>query len=262
MAIHPTALVDPGAEIHEDVEIGPYSLIGPEVTIGRGTAIGAYVTVERWTEIGERNRIYNYSCLGSPSQDRKAKGERSFVRIGHDNTIREYVTINRATGEDQATVVGDGNCLMAYAHVAHNCRLGSHTVLSNYAGLAGKVVVEDYALLGGFAGVHQFCRIGRHAIVGGLTKVSQDVPPFCIADGHPARLFGANTIGLRRHGFPESEIRAIKRAFRLLFRAHLPFEQALNRLAEKFDGSPSVRSLVEFCRATARGVVHPPRGRP
>jgi len=261
MPIHPTAIVDPTAEIHEEAEVGPFSIIGPNTVIGRGTRIGAYVTIERWTIIGERNQIANYACLGASSQDLKWKGQKSYARIGDDNIIREYASINRSSREEESTVIGNENCLLAYCHIAHDCKLGDKVIVSNYVGLAGNVLIEDGAVLGGLAGIHQFCRIGRHSIVGGLTKVTQDILPFCIADGHPARIFGANIIGLRRNGFPEEEIRSIKQAIRLLYRSHLPFSVALEAMEHELNGSESVRAMLRFCRDSQRGLIHPPRHR-
>jgi UDP-N-acetylglucosamine acyltransferase len=204
MMIHPTAIISPDATLAEGAEIGPYTVIGPDCTIGKNTSIGPHVVIEAHTDIGEACRISQFASLGGAPQDLKFKGEKTRVIIGNHNTIREYVTINRATSADiGVTIIGDHNLLMAYCHVAHNCKLGNHIIMANAANLAGHIHVEDFAIIGGLTGVHQFTRIGAHSIIGGASAVTKDIPPFVMASGNFAKLYGLNMIGLKRRGFSE-----------------------------------------------------------
>ncbi len=256
MKIHPTAIVHPGAEIDEGVEIGPFSIIGPNVRIGRNTVVMSSVVVEGWTTVGADNVIFPNAVLGTAPQDLSYRGQRAYVRIGDRNELREGVTVHRAADEDGVTSVGDDNLLMAYAHVAHNCHVGSQVVMANYAGLAGHAVVEDQAILGGLSGVHQFVRIGRLCMVGGLAKITKDLPPFAIVDGNPARIYGLNSRGLRRRGVAEEARLALKRSFRLLTTAGLNLEQALAAIRSALSDCPEVAHLVGFLEAPTRmGVL-------
>lgn len=248
MAIHPTAVVDSAAEIGEGAEIGPYAVIGGDVIIGAGTRIGPHVVIEGRTVIGRNCVIHTGAALGGPPQDRKYEGEPTSLIIGDDNEIREYVSIHRGAGEDGATIVGDDNMLMAYSHIGHNCRIGSHIMLTNYAGISGHVVIEDRAGVGGMVGVHQFVRIGWLAMVGGYSKVAQDVPPFMLVDGRPARPIGLNVLGLRRADVPADTRDSLKRAFRLLYRSNLNLTQALDQIAAEIQDSEYLGYLVEFMR--------------
>jgi UDP-N-acetylglucosamine acyltransferase len=254
--IHPTAIVHPGAEIDEGVEIGPFSIIGPNVRIGRNTVVMSSVVVEGWTTVGSENVIFPNAVLGTAPQDLSYRGQRAYVRIGDRNEVREGVTVHRAADEDGVTSVGDDNLLMACAHVAHNCHIGNQVVMANYAGLAGHAVVEDQAILGGLSGVHQFVRIGRLCMVGGLAKITKDLPPFAIVDGNPARIYGLNSRGLRRRGVAESARLALKRSFRLLTMAGLNLEQALAAIRSSQLDCPEVAHLVDFLEAPTRmGVL-------
>ena len=256
MKIHPTAIVHPGAEIDEGVEIGPFSIIGPNVRIGRNTVVMSSVVVEGWTTVGADNVIFPNAVLGTAPQDLSYRGQRAYVRIGDRNEVREGVTVHRAADEDGVTSVGDDNLLMACAHVAHNCHIGNQVVMANYAGLAGHAVVEDQAILGGLSGVHQFVRIGRLCMVGGLAKITKDLPPFAIVDGNPARIYGLNSRGLRRRGVAESARLALKRSFRLLTMAGLNLEQALAAIRSSQLDCPEVAHLVDFLEAPTRmGVL-------
>lgn len=252
--IHPTAVVDPKAELAADVSVGPYAVIGPHVTIGAGTSVGPHAVLDGWTTIGARCRIFTGAVIGAPSQDLKAKGDRSFVRIGDDNAIREYTTVSRGTSEESATQIGSGNLIMAYAHVAHDCVIGDHCIIANAGTLAGHVTVEDQAIVGGLAAVHQFVRIGRLAIVGGCSKVVQDVVPFALCDGHPARIRGINVIGLRRAGLSAETRRLLQRAFRILFGRGLSRPHAVARLRALDGASEELQQLTAFVRASKRGL--------
>ncbi len=254
--IHPTAVVHPNAEIGEEVEIGPYAVIGPEVRIGEGTVIQSHVRIEGRVTIGAHNFIAHAAAIGMPPQDLTYQGEATEVVIGDHNQIREFVTIHRATGEGQRTEIGDHNFLMAYAHVAHNCRVGSHVILVNNAQLAGHVVVEDYAFVSGLVGVHQFTRIGAHSMVGGMSRINQDVPPFMLVEGNPPRVYGPNLVGLRRRGFSREVIQALKEAYRLIWRTPgLTTEEALQRLTASFGALAEIQHLVHFFRTSRRGVI-------
>ncbi len=257
MAIHPTAIVDPAARIAEAAEIGPYSIVGPEVEIGPGTRLMAHVYVEGPTWIGEENLFFPYSTVGVASQDLKYKGERAETRIGHRNRIREFVTIHRGTqGGGLVTSIGDDNLLMAYVHVAHDVRIGSHTVLANGVTIGGHVEVGDWAVIGAFSGVHQFCRVGRHAMVGGYSVITQDVAPYSTTvSPREARIYGANKTGLERRGFPAETIEKLQKAFRLLTHARLNTSQAIERIRAEIPPCLEVDELIEFILASERGVI-------
>ena len=261
MKIHPTAIVHPGAQIDEGVEIGPFSIVGEHVRIGRGTVVMSSVVLDGWTTVGCENRIYPHAVIGVAPQDLSYRGQRAYVTIGDRNELREGVTVHRAADEEGLTSVGSGNLLMAYVHVAHNCQVGNQVVMANSAGLAGHAVVEDQAILGGMSGVHQFVRIGRLCMVGGLAKITKDLPPFTIVDGNPARIFGLNSRGLRRRGIPEPSRLALKRAVRILTTSGLSLAQALAAIEEKVEPCPEVAHLVKFLSSRSRmGVLIRPCG--
>ncbi|MBU2027277.1 MAG: acyl-ACP--UDP-N-acetylglucosamine O-acyltransferase [Pseudomonadota bacterium] len=255
MNIHPTAFISPDATLEEGVEVGPYSIVGPDVHIGKNTVIGPHVVIESRTDIGEGCGISQFASIGGAPQDLKYRGEETRVVIGSHNTIREYVTINRATISDiGVTIIGDHNLLMAYCHVAHNCKLGNHIVMVNAANLAGHVHVEDFAIIGGLTGVHQFTRIGAHCIIGGASAVTKDIPPFVIASGNFAKLYGLNMIGLKRRGFTDETIGAIKEAYRIVFRSSLLLSAAIKKVEEVVEDLPEVRQFLDFIRKSERGI--------
>ncbi len=252
--IHETAVIYPGARLGRDVEVGPYSVIGENVFIGDGTKIGSHVVIEGWTTIGKDCQIHHGACVGNAPQDLKFKGEKTFVYIGDNTIIQEFVTINRATGEGEETRIGSNCLLMGTVHIAHNCVIGNNVVISNHAGLAGHVTVEDRAIISGLSGVHQFVKIGRNAMVGGASKVVQDVPPFVIADGRPARVCGLNSVGLARAGLSEDVRRNLKRAYRILFRSGLKLSEAITTMEQELDSSEPVDHLLRFLRNVNRGI--------
>jgi len=255
--IHPTALVDPAAHIADSAEIGPYCIIGPEVHIGPGTRLMANLYVEGPTWIGADNLFYPYSTVGVAPQDRKYRGERAETHIGDGNTVREFVTIHRGTeGGGSRTDVGNRNLLMAYVHIAHDCQVGSDTILANAVTLAGHVEVQDWASIGAFSGVHQFCRVGRHAFIGGYSVVTQDVMPFSttVAD-RDVGVFGANRVGLERRGIANETIEHLQTAFRLLTRAGLNTTQAAAKIREELPETPELEELLAFIASSQRGVI-------
>ena len=253
--IHSTAIIHDGAEISEDVKVGPYSIIGENVSIGRGTRIGVRVVIDGWCSIGEENSIFTGAVIGSPPQDLKFKGEKTTVKIGNRNRIREFVTINFGTaGGRGETVVGDNNLLMAYSHVAHDCILGNCVIMANAATLGGHVILEDSVIISGLAGVHHYVRIGCMSMVGGDSKVVVDIPPYCIVDGHPAKVRGVNVIGLRRHNISQERRNCLKQAYRLLYRSKLNRSQALARIETEVARTPEVEHLVEFVRKIGQGT--------
>ena len=254
--VHPSAIVHRAARLAADVEVGPYSVIGEHVEVGEGTWIGAHVVLDGHTRIGRRNRIWHSSSIGAPPQDKKYAGEPTRVEIGDDNTIREYVTINRGTVQDVGvTRLGNDNWLMAYVHLAHDCQVGSHTIFANCTQLAGHVTIEDWVILGGFSAVHQFVRIGAHAFTGMGSAMSQDVPPYVTAAGNLARPHGLNSKGLSRRGFSAAAIAAIKRAYRTLYRSGLGLEEALRDLQGQAAEFPEVRRFVDFIAGSKRGII-------
>ncbi|MGE5189819.1 MAG: acyl-ACP--UDP-N-acetylglucosamine O-acyltransferase [Gemmatimonadota bacterium] len=257
--IHETALVDPGATLGKDVEVGPYAVIGPKVTIGDGCSIGAHAVVESHVRMGRGTRVSPFASIGAPPQDLKFRGEETWVEIGEGTTIREYATVNRGTvGGGGVTRVGRGALLMAYCHVAHDCHVGDRVIMANAATLAGHITVEDGAFIGGLVGVHQFVRIGTFAIVGALSGVPLDIPPYVkavVGRGQKGTgLFGLNVIALRRNGFSDETIAGLKKTYRILFRSGLPMTEALARVEAELPPSPEVRHLVDFIRASKRGV--------
>lgn len=257
MPIHPTAIVDPEARVAESAEVGPYSIVGADVDIGARTHVMAHVFLEGPLAIGEDNVFFPYSSVGVAPQDLKYRGERSETRIGHRNRIREFVTIHRGTeGGGMITSLGDDNLLMAYVHVAHDVRIGNHTVLANAVTFGGHVTVEDWAWIGASTGVHQFCRVGRHAIVGGYSVITQDVLPFSnTVTAREAKVFGANATGLQRRDVPAATIDALHKAFRLLTRSGLNTSQAVERITAEVDPCPEVTELLAFIRQSRRGFI-------
>jgi UDP-N-acetylglucosamine acyltransferase len=252
--IHPTAVIDAGAHLGVECDIGPYCVIGPGVTLGDRCVLHAHVVLEGHTTLGQGNEIFPFACLGTKTQDLKWKGGITRTRIGDFNTFREYVTINSATGDGETTVVGSHNHILAYCHLAHNVTLGNRVIMSNVATLAGHVLVEDHAVIGGLAAVHQFCRIGRMAIIGGCSKVVQDVPPFMLADGNPAEARTVNKVGLERNGVSEGAQAALKQAYRILFREGLTVSNALARIESDLPALPEIEHLVQFVRRSERGI--------
>jgi len=257
MAIHPTAIVDPRARIAESADIGPYSIVGAEVEIGARTRLMANLYIEGPTWIGEDNLFYPFSSVGVASQDLKYQGERAETRIGDRNRIREFVTIHRGTaGGGLVTRIGNDNLVMTYTHVAHDCRIGDHVILGNNVGLAGHVIVEDWVDVAPYSGVHQFCRIGRHAFIGPYSVIKQDVMPYSLTSYKPeVSVFGANSIGLERRGFSKETIEALQTALRLLTRSNLNTSQAVERIRAEAPACAEVDELLEFIRASERGVV-------
>jgi UDP-N-acetylglucosamine acyltransferase len=256
--IEPTAIVSPDAALASDVVVGPYSIIGPGVTIGAGTVIGPHIRIEGPTTIGERNQFLGHSSIGTGPQDLKYKGERTTLTIGNDNVFREFITLNRGTvGGGGSTTIGSHNFMMAYAHVAHDCHVGSHTIFANAATLAGHVDVGDYSTVGAFSAVHQFCRVGEHAFMGGFTVATQDVLPYVKTVGNrPAKTYGINTIGLERKGFPRETIEALQKAYRILIRSKLALAAALERIeSELAPYYPEARYMADFVRESKRGIV-------
>lgn len=254
VTIHPTAIVEDGVELDHGVEIGPYSCIKKNVKIGAGTVVHERATIEGWTTIGTNCEIFAGAVVGSMTQDKKFKGGKSFLRIGNNNRIREYVTINPGTDDGTETVIGNDNLLMAYSHVAHDCILHNNITLANVATLAGHVIVEDRAIIGGLSAVHQFVRIGSLAIIGGCSKVVQDIPPFMMTDGHPVRAFGLNTVGLDRAGVSKEEKAVLKKAFKIIFRSQLTLKNAIKEITDTIEMTPSLETLLAFLSKSERGI--------
>ncbi len=253
--IHPSAIVDASARIAEDVEVGPGAVIGPEVSIGAGTQIGPHVVIRGPTAIGRNNRIFPFSSLGEEPQDKKFRGETSRLEIGDDNVVREFCTFNRGTAASGVTRVGDRNWIMAYVHLAHDCRIGSDNVLANGTTLAGHVEVGDWATFGAFTVVHQFCAIGAHSFSAMGSVILKDVPPYVTVAGHFARPHGLNREGLRRRGYSPERIQALRRAYRAVYRQGYSVEQAAAALAEAAGQCADVRRLRDFLLRSKRGIV-------
>lgn len=253
--IHKTAVVSKKAEIDQGVVIGPYCVIGEGVKISKGTRLLSHVQVEGNTEIGENCQIYPFAVIGFPPQDLKYKGEPTGVKIGNNNIIREFVTIHRASvSGDGLTVVGDNCFIMAYVHIAHDCKIGNHVIMANLATLAGHVLVEDFVFVGGMVAVHQFTRIGAYAMIGGFSGVGQDIPPYTMASGPRARLYGLNTVGLKRRGFSDETINILKKAYKILFREKLQLKEALEKLEKELPKTKEIEHLIEFIESNKRGI--------
>lgn len=252
--VHPTAIVDPAAELAEGVEVGPYAVVGPGVSVGARTRIGPHVLIERDTRVGEGCVLANGAVLGTDPQDLKYAGEPTELIVGDRTVIREFATLNRGTTAAGRTTVGSDCMLMAYTHVAHDCHVGDHVILSNAVNMAGHVTIEDWAIVGGMTPIHQFVRIGRHAFVGGGSRVAKDIPPFVKAAGSPIQLYGLNSVGLQRRGFPEEVRRELKRAYRLFFASRHNTSQALERAREELRALPEVEVFLSFFEGSERGV--------
>lgn len=253
--IHPTAIVDPAAQIDPGARIGPYCVIGPEVAIGADTELQHHVTIMGPTRIGSGNFFYAYCSIGQRTQDLKYSGEPTTLEIGDANTFREFCTVNRGTLPGAKTIIGSGGNFLAYSHIAHDCIVGDKVIFSNNGTLAGHVTVADHAVIGGLTAIHQFCRVGRHAITGGCSKIVQDVPPFMIADGNPAEVRGINSVGLERAGFSSETIRALKEAYRFLYRGNLNSKQAVEAIRKEIPGVAEVEELCVFVETSQRGII-------
>ena len=253
--VHPSAIVDPRAELDSAVEVGPYCLVGAGVKIGKGTKIHSHAVIQGRTTLGEGNVVFPFATIGSVPQDLKYKGEPSELLIGNRNTIREYVSLNPGTaGGGMITRVGDRNLLMMYCHIAHDCIVGDQNVIANGATLGGHVTIEDFVIVGGLVGIHQFVRIGTSAILGAGSMVSKDVPPYCNATGDRAKLHGLNVEGLKRRGFVKSVIEAIHKAYRIAFQSKLKTEDALTKIRQEIAAIPEVERLVSFIASSQRGI--------
>ena len=255
--IHPTSIIDESAVIEDDVFIGPFCIIKDTAVIKKGARLQSNVIIEGDTVIGEDCTIYPFVSIGFPPQDIKYKGEKTGVRIGSNNIIREYATIHRASvGGDGLTEIGNDNFLMAYVHIAHDCKLGNHIVMANAATIGGHVVIEDHVVIGGLAAVHQFTRIGAYAMVGGFSGIVQDIPPYTIASasGSKAKLFGLNNVGIKRHGFTDSTINDLKKAYKILFREKHTLKEAIKKVQEELPYTDEIKHLIEFLQKNKRGI--------
>ncbi len=252
--IHRTAIVSKKAKLAGNIQVGPYASIGDKVTIGPGAKIGAYCLIEGNTSIGESCEIFTGAVIGSPPQDLKYKGEKSFLEIGNNNIIREYCTFNPGTGEGSKTLVGDNNLFMAYSHIAHDCRIGNNCIIANGGTLAGHVTIEDKAVIGGLVAIHQFVTVGTLSIIGGCSKVVQDIPPYSTCDGHPARVYGLNLIGLRRSGISKDSLGQLSGAFKILFTEGLTIKHALEKVGEEIKAGNEISYLINFIKKSQRGV--------
>ncbi|MBM3861559.1 MAG: acyl-ACP--UDP-N-acetylglucosamine O-acyltransferase [Verrucomicrobia bacterium] len=253
--IHPTAVVDARAQIGADCEVGPYCIIGPNVKLGDGSRLHSHVVLDGLTIIGPRCEFYPFACIGLKTQDLKWKGGNCHLEIGSENVFREHVTVHTATGDGGVTRIGSHNNFLAYSHIAHDCCVGNRVIFSNNGTLAGHVIVEDHAIIGGLAAIHQFCRIGAMSIIGGCTKVVQDVPPYMIADGNPAVTRGVNKVGLERNGVSETAQKALREAYKIVFRSGLTVGNALDRVRIEVPPSKEIDHFINFCRTSERGIA-------
>ncbi|MBI1912343.1 MAG: acyl-ACP--UDP-N-acetylglucosamine O-acyltransferase [Deltaproteobacteria bacterium] len=254
--IDPTAFVHPTAELDSGVEIGPFSVIGEDVKIGKDTKIGSHVVIDKWTSIGNRCNIFQFVSIGTPPQDLGYKGERTDVIIGDNNTIREFVTIHRATTKDQyKTICGSNNLFMNYVHIAHDCNLGNNIIMANSATLGGHVTIDNNAIVGGLVAIHQHVRIGAYCIIGGASAVSKDIPPYVMAVGNRAKLYRLNTVGLRRQGFSKEELDEIKTSYNIIFRSSLRLNEAFETLEKELPGSTHAKRFIDFIKGSKRGIA-------
>ncbi len=254
--IHPTAIIDSTAEIDSDVTIGPYAVIAPDVCVEAGTTIGSHATIESYTTIGANCQIFPHAAIGAIPQDLKFKGEKSFVTIGKGSIIREFVTIHRGTDEgDGLTEIGEKNFLMAYTHIAHDCKTGRGVIFANAATLAGHITIGNFATIGGLVAIHQFVRIGDYAFIGGKSAIPKDIPPYVIASGDRAKLFGLNSVGLQRHNFSSDTIDLLKKTYRILFRLGLTMNEAIERIKAEVEQIPEVVNFIDFIKSSERGIT-------
>ena len=254
--IHSTAIIDRKAELDTSVTVGPYSIIKDNVTIGPGTEIGSHVTIDRYTDIGDDCRIFNHASVGAAPQALKYQGEKTYLKVGRGTVIREFATLNRGTAFGGGiTEVGENNFLMAYTHIAHDCKTGKGVIMANNATLAGHITCEDYATIGGLVAIHQFVRVGAYAYIGGKSAVVKDIPPYVIAAGDRARLHGLNNVGLKRHGFSTETLLSLKRAYRIIFRIGLTLNEAIERVGAEMGQVPEVTALIEFIQSSSRGIT-------
>ena len=256
--IHPTAIVDKGAQLDSDVEVGAYAMIGADVKIGAGTVVQSHAYVTGHTAIGKKCEVFPFACVGTKTQDLKYKeGDVTYVEIGDNNVLREFCTVHSGTKPGEVTRVGSGCLIMAYCHVAHGCSVGDNVIMSNGATLAGEVTVEEFAIIGGMAGVHQFCRIGTHAMIGGGSRIRQDCPPYMLVESYTqdARVLGPNVVGMQRRGISQEVRSALKEAFKLIYREGLNRTQALERVRYEVADLPEVKKLVKFYQNSKRGVL-------
>ncbi len=256
MQIHPTAIVSKKAKLADDIQVGPYAIIGDNVAIGKGTKIGAHCLIEGNTAIGKSCEIFTGAVIGSRPQDLKYKGEKSSLGIGDNNIIREYCTFNPGTQDAGKTIVGDSNLFMAYSHIAHDCVVGNNCIIANNGTLAGHVTIEDRAVVGGLVAIHQFVRVGTLSIIGGCSKVVQDIPPYSTCDGHPARVYGLNLIGLRRQGISKDAMEQLNRAFKILFNEGHTIRRALEKVEKEVKLNKEVSYLFNFVKNSQRGIAH------
>lgn len=253
--IHPTAIVDPNAQLGEDVTVGPYSIIQNDVIIGDGCQIASHVLIHAGTRMGKRCRVFNGAVLGTDPQDLKYAGEKTTLEIGDNTTIREFCTLNRGSAHRMKTVVGSNSLLMAYVHIAHDCIIGNHVILANAVNMAGHVTIEDYASVGGMTPIHQFVRIGKHAFVGGGLRVPKDVPPYILAADEPLTYEGINRVGLSRRGFSPETMMKLRQAYKLLYRSGLNVSQALSQIEATVELIPEVQDIIQFIRTSERGII-------
>jgi UDP-N-acetylglucosamine acyltransferase len=254
--IHPTAIIDSKADIDSNVDVGPYSIVGANVQIGSGTVIGPHVVIQPYVEIGPDCHIFQYASIGAVPQALKFQGEETYVKIGRGTVIREFVTVNRGTGfGGEITEVGEENLLMAYVHIAHDCKTGRKVILANNATLAGHIVIEDYVTVGGLVAIHQFVRIGNYAYIGGKSAVVKDIPPYVIAAGDRAKLHGLNSVGLKRHEFSQETLSSLKKAYRIIFRIGLTLNEAIERVKAEVEQVPEVDDMIRFIKSSERGIT-------
>lgn len=255
MAIHSTAIIDSKAEIGKGCEIGPYAIVGENVKLGDDVIVGSHCVIDGWTTIGSGCKIFSHAVVGMVTQDLKYKGGKSYVEIGRNTTLREFVTVHMATAPEGKTIVGDDCLLLAYSHVAHECILGNGVIMSNGVNLAGHVIIHDKAIIGGMSGVHQFCRIGKFAYVGGCSKVTQDVPPYMLGEGDPFKIYGPNIVGLERNNFPQETKEIIKKVYKILYRSRLNVSQAIEKIKKDIPQIEEIKYLVQFIEESERGIT-------
>jgi UDP-N-acetylglucosamine acyltransferase len=253
--IHPTAIIDPGAEIGSGTIVGPYCVIDRDVMVGADCWLQHHVTLCGPMRAGARNKFYSFCSIGQQTQDLKYQGEPTYLEVGDDNTFREFVTVNRSTTSEGKTRIGDRGNFLAYSHIGHDCIVGNEVVFSNNGTLAGHVQVDDHAVMGGLTAVHQFCRIGRFAITGGCSKIVQDVPPFMIADGNPAKIRGINLVGMERKGVPPDTVKLIKEAFRIIYRSKYNTRQAMDAIRSELPATEDIQLIIDFIEKSERGII-------